>query len=450
MNIYIKDLLLFLMFFSVLFFPWFIVNGLKVNDLEIQSEDTIPALFLPVALLKDKTIYLDNYYQMMLERYPHPDDKKATLGLTPYYLRKVDKHYLSAFPIMASLLSIPVYFIGFLLGADVSWESLVFLSRFSAALIIALCGMLMKKIGEYFLSNKKAALLSFVFVFATVNFASISQALWQHGVLELFSLLGVYFLLNSNKNERNLILSGLFFGFALISRPTGILPYILLYPFIFSFYKLKGISRYFIGSLLPIAFFLFYNQVFYMGISNQGYSNQVLDSWKTPFYLGFLGMFLSPSKGILVYSPVFIFSLVGFYRLLKENTYSKLEKNLFIFAAIVAFLHISIVSMWKHWYGGWSFGYRMASDILPYLSLLLIPYFSSEIYEKSKKYFYAVLIWSVGIELMGIAFFDSVWHAAYDRGYKNQWWLWSLQNSEIVFNIKRVLVKLKLINVVLP
>ena len=48
------------------------------------------------------------------------------------------------------------------------------------------------------------------------------------------------------------------------------------------------------------------------------------------------------------------------------------------------------------------------------------------------------MAWSIGVEIMGLAFFDGVWHAVYDRGFKDQSWLWSLNNSELVFNIKRV------------
>ena len=45
------------------------------------------------------------------------------------------------------------------------------------------------------------------------------------------------------------------------------------------------------------------------------------------------------------------------------------------------------------------------------------------------------------IQLMGVAFFDGIWHNLYDKGTSNYSWLWSIKNSEIVFNLKRVLFK---------
>ncbi len=182
--------------------------------------------------------------------------------------------------------------------------------------------------------------------------------------------------------------------------------------------------------------------MFYVDVSNQGYYSQAFDSWRTPLYLGLPGMLLSPSKGVFSYSPVLLFSLLGFWLVFKSKKYKadSAERVLF-FSFIIVALHLIILSMWKHWYGGWSFGYRMAADVLPYFVVLLIPYLNSELFLRTKNVFLVLFVWSVGVQLMGIAFFDGIWHAAYDKGYKNQAWLWSLENSEVVFNIKRTLVK---------
>jgi len=42
---------------------------------------------------------------------------------------------------------------------------------------------------------------------------------------------------------------------------------------------------------------------------------------------------------------------------------------------------------------------------------------------------------------MGVIFYDGIWHAAYDDGFRETAWLWSLKDSEVAFNIRRVLVK---------
>lgn len=443
---------LFLLSFLVYFLGWALVYFSGVNRLLIQSEDTLPAMFLPVALIKDHTIYLDNYYTMLVKRYPQPDDKKQLLGLTPFYLKKVDGHYLSAFPLVSGVLAIPIYLVPILFGTPITWFNLSVLAKIAAVVIVSLSGVILYKLLLYFLDEKKSIYVTLVYLFATINFASISQALWQHGTLELFTMLALLYLVKSEKNVKNLGFSGLFMGLAILSRPTAALPFAILCLYVFKKFKGKGVVSFAAPVLIPVMFFLFYNFAFYKNISNQGYASQLFTSWRTPIYKGFFGTWFSPSKGILVYSPVFIFSVIGAYLAFKRKDLVKNIKDiqLFRYTIVIVLTHTLIVSMWKHWYGGWSFGYRMSSDIIPYLSLLLVPYFNSSLYEKTKKWFALAFVWSLGIELMGMAFFDGIWHAAYDKGFINQGWLWSIQNSEMVFYIKRVLLKLHLIKPFLP
>ena len=72
----------------VFFFSWLGVYKLGVNQLPIQSEDTLPAMFLPVTIIQEGTIYLDSYYDLFLQHYPHPEDRTREKGLLPFYLRQ--------------------------------------------------------------------------------------------------------------------------------------------------------------------------------------------------------------------------------------------------------------------------------------------------------------------------------------------------------------------------
>lgn len=444
--------------FFVYFFSWFAVYSLGINDLAIQSEDTIPAMFIPVTLINQHTLYADDYYNMIISKYPHPDDKSYQRGLIPFYFRSVQTsettHYISAFPIMSGLLALPVYFVPIKMGMSIQWENLIYLSHISASLIAASSvGVLFLLLKRHFsLEEKNAILLSLIYAFCTLNFALISQSLWQHGTVELFTLLALYYLYRKWYS-----LSGFFFAFAVLSRPTAF----LLFPFliliivgknhnkIFAFVRqLVSQTRFLVGMLPPILFFIWYNNKFYQSISNQGYSNQLLVNWLSRFPEGFLGLWLSPSKGILIYSPVFIFIFFSIYIILKNRSWNKDFDYIILFCALI--LHTVVLGKWKHWYGGYSFGYRMASDMIPIMILLLVPYLKSELFMKTKKLFYFAVGFSGIVQLFGIAFFDGVWHAAYDKGFVNTKWLWSIKDSEFVFNVRRILVKLGILNTACP
>src|SRR3989344_1407899 len=443
-----KPITLFLGAIFIYFVSWYSIYNTNINQFIIQSEDTIPSMFLPFSIIKKGTLYLDDYYQIMIERYPHPDDKKYILGKTPFYLRKVSGHYLSAFPIMSSILALPIYLIPVFLNIDVNWFNIALLARLSSAIIVGLSGVFLYQLLLKLTKEDNAFIITLIYLFATINFASISQALWQHGTLELFTILSLLFLVKAPAKKINLYFSGLFLGLALISRPTAVLFLITLSFYVLKVYKFSGLVKFLAPLIVPIAFFLLYNSIFYESILNQGYSSQLLDSWRTPIFVGFAGLWLSPSKGILVYSPVFLFSLFGSFLVLRKRytTQPLLYKS---FIAIIL-LHTLVVGMWKHWYGGWSFGYRMASDVIPFLAILLVPYLESGYHQRTKKVFFGLLGLSVLVELLGIAFFDGIWHGVYDKGFKDQRWLWSLKESELVFYVKRVLAKLNVITVSLP
>ena len=450
-----KFLLIVFCAWAVYFGGWFFVYKTGINSLAIQSEDTIPAIILPVTIIREGTFYADTYYKAIIEKYPHPDDKKYLKDLVPFYFRKVGGHYISAFPIMAGLLSTPIYYIPLLARLEITWDNLIILSHLSASLILALSGgffyLLLKKL----IDDRKALLLTALYLFATVNFAMVSQALWQHGAVQLFTILSLLFLYRGSGRKIDTLTSGLFLGLAILSRPTAgiLLPYFILLAIYLqkkelldknlSMGSLIAVGKFkliFLAGLLPaLIFFIWYNATYFGSIANQGYASQIGGNWLTPFPQGFLGLWLSPSKGILIYSSVFIFSLVGFGLSLKNGVKKHLDQ--FIFISIVS-THTLLLGSWKHWYGGYSFGYRMASDVIPFLILLLIPYLKSTVFTRTKILFYAAIVVSILFELMGLAFFDGIWHGTYDKGFWNQSWLWSVQNSELVFNIRRLLVKL--------
>lgn len=428
-----RYLKLFLFSFAIYFFSWFLLYKLGINSLPIQSEDVVPSVFTGITIVEEKTLYLNSYYEMMVGRYPQPDDP----SLTPFYLRKVGDNYLSAFPIMSSVISFPVFYIYSLFVNIYSWSDIFYLSHLSGSFILSSCVILLYYYFEKILrvSNKMNLVLISIYAFATINLSLISQGLWQHGAVQFFIILGLIFW-----SKERFFWSYLFLGFAILSRPTAAIVLIVLGLFMLYQRKItyKLILNSALGLLIPVLFFLFYNFTYYQSFSNQGYSSQLENSWLGNFPESFFGMWLSPSKGILIYTPVFLFSLIGIYQGFKNNSLIRIS-------FWVILLHTLVLSKWKHWYGGYGFGYRMVSDILPFF-IFPIWYLLENFYERVKKAIVLTLSLSIIIQISGLVFFDSIWHNAYDTGFRNTSWLWSIKDSEAAFNIRRVLVKVNLLD----
>jgi hypothetical protein len=425
------------------------------DRLPIQSEDTVPSIFTSVAIVEHGALYLDSYYQIMVLRYPNPDDKDFKLGLLPFYVKQVGPHYLSAFPIITPILAVPFYAVAKLVVGQFTWASLIFVSHVAASVIMAaaVAFFYLLVLRCFRLDVNKSLLITAIYACATINLPLVSQALWQHGTLQLFLILFVYFLLGYLETKRNLslFLAGLMFGLAVLSRPTGILAGLLFMLLLVGGspnvkYFSKQILIITLGLLPCLLFFIWYNAAFYQSIANQGYSSQLFRNWLGDFPLSFFGVWLSPSKGILVYSPIFIFSIFGFAKSIKGGP----ENRKFRIFGLIVLIHTIVISFWKHWFGGWSFGYRMSSDIIPFMVLLLVPWFATEHSRASRVLFTVLFTLSVFVQLSGLVFFDGVWHAAYDRGFTDTSWLWSIKDSEAAFNIRRVLVKAGLLTKACP
>ena len=427
---------LFLFVVAIYFFSWLLVYSLGINETLIQSEDALPAFFLPAALVENGSFYLDEYYDLLISKYPQPDDPQ----LTPFYLRKVADHYVSAFPVVAPILVAPVYFLPLKLGLPVTFETVGFLGHISAALIVAGSVVIAYLIFREFLSERRSAVLSLVYAFGTCSFALSSQCMWQHGTSQLLLSLALYFLVRGFADEKWAPWAGLFLSLATLSRHTNAVSVIFLSLYYLKRFGFKSFLKFTGLGLAPLGLFLAYNRAYFGSLANQGYATQIFTNWTGPFPGGFLGEWFSPSKGLLVYSPVFIFSLLGAWLFFKKK--SEVRESLFgwIFAVIV--VHSLILGKWIHWYGGWAFGYRMMVDMTPYLAFLWIPLVKSVWWKKIRIWFGAAALWSLAVQLMGIVFYNGVWHGLYDRGPRNQGWLWSIGEAELVYYVKKAVGRL--------
>jgi len=417
-----------------------VVYVTQINTTLIQSEDMVPSLYLPLAIIQDNSFYLDNYYQEMYENYPQPDGAEV-----PFYLRKIDGHFVTAFPIITPILALPFFLIFLTPFVTTSLVSIAIVAKISAMVFVALAvGVMYKNFNLLGISHKFSVLLSLVFAFATNAFALSSQGLWQHGASHLLVALFFYFVISEliTHSSINLMLSSFIASLIVLNRPPDIIIVLPLLVFLL-FNKGRVIKKIlWLGmfGLAPIILFFIYNNYYFGSIMNQGYGDQLLTSWSAMFPESFLGLLFSPSKGLLIYSPIFLFSFIGGFLALKK------KQAFYVLLLGLSIIYMIVMSKWRHWYGGYSFGYRMITDLVPVFMLLLVPFIKSDLYQKSKRYFFGAIIWSVLIQIMGVIYFDGIWHTLYDNGPKDYSWLWSVKDSEVIFNIKRSLLKVGVIS----
>jgi hypothetical protein len=90
--------------------------------------------------------------------------------------------------------------------------------------------------------------------------------------------------------------------------------------------------------------------------------------WDTPLWLGLYGTFLSPSRGLLVFSPVFLVCALGLWVGRRDP-----DRAAWISLTAAGWLAMAASLKWHWWWGGDAYGPRMSLDAIPYWTLLLIP-----------------------------------------------------------------------------
>lgn len=119
-----------------------------------------------------------------------------------------------------------------------------------------------------------------------------------------------------------------------------------------------------IAAALILALLGLYNAARFGSASDQGtLTADPLDTFSTPLLTGLFGLFVSPGKGVLWYTPPLFLAIAGARRFWKENRKASLLLILMVVPAVI--LH----AKWHSWMGGWSFGPRRMIALLPLLML---------------------------------------------------------------------------------
>ena len=316
------------------------------------------------------------------------------------------------------------------------------------------------------ITSKKVSFMGvLLFAFCTNNLSINSGGLWQHTSGLLLLNVGLYLFYVKDKiiNKKSIwksyitepkFLSFLFFGLATVARPTFLLPFVLFVLLYLCKYKntRRSLSFLFIG-LIPILVENLINLRLFESLKNTGYGSQT-HRFTGNILLNYFGIWFSPSKGILTISPIFIFIFYTFGEVFKDLFKNfKIIKlvNLYTISFSTVLVHTLVISKWHDWYGGYSWGYRLSSDVLPFLVILLIPFlekvknYNFKNYNVIFKIFILLAFYSFAVQILGVLYYDGYWHGTFDNGPKDQGWLWNFNNNQVLFSVKRLLHKAKLI-----
>ena len=332
----------------------------KYNDVTIQNYSTI-------------THILDTYHA----------------SETFYQAVKWDNgSWVMRYPIGLSVLFTPFYFIADGITKFTNYPSDGFskpyqLSILYGCLIYSILGLyFVKKILLLFFDDFTSAVTLFCIALGTNYFFHVSmhgQGAMSHNILFSLYAIIVYLTIKwyQTFSVKTIVLLGVFIGITALCRPSEIISiFIPLFYGIINWQdfkdKIQLLLKYksqisgFIAVVLLVGFIQFAYWKYASGkfiINPYGSGNP--GEGLELFHPHILEVLFSFRKGWFIYTPIMLFTMIGFWQMYKHN------KNLFAPVFIYFIINFYIVSSWSCWWYGACFGVR---SLIPSYAVLSIPF----------------------------------------------------------------------------
>jgi hypothetical protein len=354
----------------------------------------------------------------------------------PYWFRRIDGRIVSTYPVIPGLLNLPVYAVADALGIDIL-ASKDRLSLISAAWISALSVLfIFLVLTRVSATLSRAFFFALVYAFATCVWSVASRALWQHGPALLFLTAALWLLWK--KSPPATALAGLLLGLAVVTRPTNTLIALPLAVYV-SRNRRSDLPRFAALGVLPILFQSFYSWVYWGSAFSLGHANPIpqLANFEGNPFIGLAGLLISPSRGLLVFSPIFLFSAVGAVDAWRRRRDEPLYRHLAIGTALLPLVY----AKWTVWWGGQTFGYRFLIEMIPGLVVFLAIAWETRVSHSAllQTVFHGCLAWSLYVHFLGATVHPSDFNRRLDEDPRV---LWSVRQSEIVLSTKKLLAQL--------
>jgi hypothetical protein len=389
--------------------------------------DIVATSFLPAAILENGDFALDQFQDYFRQAYPDP-----------FFVARVNGRLVSRYPVSTALIAMPFYGLplgtGWLHNTGRDWltypRSLFAPAKFAAAFLTALTVVMIFFCARELADARTSAMIAIVFAFGTSVWSTASQALWQQTASILFQALGIWFILRGKRLGANAVAPGaFFFSLATIARMNDAFAAALFTLYVFFQYR-AALWKWIAWAIPPVLFVLGYNTVYNGSPLVFGYQEGFLNLMSLPRLDGILGLFISPSRGLLIYSPFLLLSAVGLWRARTESN------RLFYFCCAGIFaLNAVLLSTFQNWDGGWGYGTRLLVDGLPYAVLLLTPILP-RLHGWQTIAFWGSLVYAAIVQSFGLWDYGEHWHWHWDNW---QYDVWNIAENEPLFYLKQYL-----------
>jgi len=297
------------------------------------------------------------------------------------------------------------------------------------AIFCAITAWLMYRIAERFLSRTQSALIMLLCAFGTAQWSIASRSLMQHGPSALFLALALYLAVSARDQPARVALLSLPLATAFAVRPSNFISVA-----VFSIYVALHHSRWFlrfVGWSLPVAVpFLVYNLLVRHSLFPTYYNYGSAE--RSPALTDLTMNLVSPSRGLLIFTPVVLFSAAGMVLAWRSRWCFPLTSYL----VAIAIAHSLLIALY---WPGHGYGPRYYSDLSPLFAFFWIPAVLSwqksqgKLRTASACLFVALAAWSIFVHARGAtSTAANLWSASPVNVDDARWRVWDWRDPQFL------------------
>lgn len=399
----------------------------NANMRVIGAVDTYPARYLPFNIVHHHTLFMEDVADVALQ------------GNSPEHYVALGRNgrIISFYPVVAPILVSPLYVpaVAWLNKAGWTKQRLDFIARImekaAASLLASVSAGLMYLLLRRRLEISTALLLTIAYAFGTNTWMIGSQALWQHGTAELLLTCCLLLATGPCTAARGYALGALC-GLVAFNRPPDMV-FSLAFMFHGFWWAGRRMPWMIAGALTACVPLAAYNFLAAGNLAG-GYG---LTPSGTFFNFGILpgiaGLFISPGRGLFVFTPFLLFLLFGASRL-----WSEFRRHPLGISLCVAILLQILMYAKTDWRAGWCWGPRYLTDMLPLLVWMLVPVVSG-LRSISYAAFIAFTGISIAIQAIGAFWYNSssdVPITAVGWGPDQLKAVWDVRNTPFIYELR--------------
>ncbi len=206
------------------------------------------------------------------------------------------------------------------------------------------------------------------FALATPAWSTASRAMWQHGPSMLCIAIGLLCALRAQAGQRGWAGMGAALAASYAMRPTDSIIIIVMAIWVVVAER-RHLLAVVAGAIPPLAILVAVDLAYYHQPLTPYYTGGQAFDVSGTMVVALAGNLVSPARGLFIFCPLVALSVIGVVVRWRAGELTAFWKAL----AIIPVVHWIVISAFKHWWGGDSFGPRFFTDLVPVFVVLALP-----------------------------------------------------------------------------